>query len=141
MKAYTTYSKAERLVKAGLNTNTADMYYAEGMFDKPVPHKDWMPRIAPYKEVSKMNRGGAYGNIFPCWSLTALLNIIDNNGLIYDISNDKNREFEVLVYKADYTNQEVKFHHTEHFIIDMIIWLLKNNYIKKAKEGLNYDIP
>ena len=72
-------------------------------------------------------------NLIPCWSLAALLNIIDNNGLIYDISNDKNMEFEILVYEANYISQEVKFHHTEHSIVDMITWLLEHNYIKSNK--------
>ena len=117
MKAYTTIEESKQLIEAGLDVNTADGYCQYR-----------------WKEVTQNHCFQAnYGEKMPCWSLAALLNIINNNGLIYDISNDKNREFEILVYEANYISQEVKFHHTEHSIVDMIIWLLENNYIKSSK--------
>lgn len=117
MNAYTTIEESKQLIEAGLDVNTADGY---------LQYK--------WEEVTQNQHFQAeYGEKIPCWSLAALLNIIDNNGLVYDASNDKNREFEILVYKADYISQEVKFHHTEHSIIDMITWLLEHNYIKSNK--------
>ena len=117
MNAYTTIEESKQLIEAGLDISTADGY---------IQHK--------WEEISQNHHFQTdYGEKIPCWSLAALLNIIDSNSLIYDISNDKNREFEILVYEANYINQEVKFHHTEHSIVDMIIWLLENNYIKSNK--------
>jgi hypothetical protein len=128
MNAYTTIEESKQLIEAGLDVNTADMFYVvdgEEIYTNPVNID---------KLFCDKNKFPYYmDNDIPAWSLAALLNIIDNNDLVYDISNDKNREFKILVYKADYTNQEVKFHHTEHSIVDMITWLLENNYIKSNK--------
>ena len=124
MNAYTTIEESKQLIEAGLDVNTADMYYEEVYLNKnDEPCYITLPKIGKSKFIAPRQN-------LPCWSLTALLNVIDSNGLIYDISNDKNREFEILVYEANYISQEVKFHHTEHSIVDMIIWLLENNYIK-----------
>jgi hypothetical protein len=84
MNAYTTIEESKQLIKAGLDINTADGY---------LRHK--------WGEITQNHHFQAeYGEKIPCWSLIALLNIIDSNNLIYDISNDKNREFEILVYEA-----------------------------------------
>jgi hypothetical protein len=121
MNAYTTIEESKQLIEAGLDVNTADMYFPDYTEITEIREK---PRPVEYIDDK---------NYPPCWSLAALLNIIDNNDLVYDISNDKNREFKILVYEANYISQEVKFHHTEHSIVDMITWLLENNYIKSNK--------
>lgn len=128
MNAYTTIEEAKQLIEAGLDVNTADMFWQ--ISDEPSMWEYDNPHIY-VGEKPKLMMKWLYA--VPAWSLAALLSIIDSNNLVYDISNDKNREFKILVYKADYTNQEVKFHHTEHSIVDMIIWLLENNYIKYNK--------
>lgn len=128
MKAYTTIEESKRLIEAGLDVNTADMCYIQTPIDeyRPVAYN------LEYCNQLKQQRGSNM-NLIPCWSLAALLNIIDKNDLIYDISNDKNREYKIIVYNPDYIKQKLKFHHTEHTIVDMIIWLLENNYIKSNK--------
>ena len=128
MKAYTTIEESKQLIEAGLDVNTADMFWQTS--DEPSLREYTNPHIYVGEEPKLMLK---WLYTIPAWSLAALLNIIDNNGLVYDISNDKNREFEILVYEANYISQEVKFHHTEHSIVDMITWLLENNYIKSNK--------
>ena len=128
MNAYTTIEESKQLIEARLDVNTADMFWQ--VSDEPSMWEYTNPRIYVGKNPKLMLK---WLYAVPAWSLAALLNIIDNNGLIYDISNNKNREFEILVYEANYISQEVKFHHTEHSIVDMIIWLLENNYIKSNK--------
>lgn len=125
---YITIEQSKKLVELGLNPDTADMCYIQTPIDeyRPVAYS------LEYCNQLKQQRGSDM-NLIPAWSLTALLNIIDSNGLIYDISNDKNREFEILVYEVNYISQEVKFHHTEHSIVDMITWLLEHDYIKPNK--------
>ena len=128
MNAYTTIEESKQLIEAGLDVNTANMFWQ--VSDEPSLWEYTHPHIYVGEKPKLMMR---FIYAVPAWSLTALLNIIDSNDLIYDISNDKNREFEILVYEANYISQEVKFHHTEHSIVDMIIWLLENNYIKSNK--------
>lgn len=128
MNAYTTIEESKQLIEAGLDVNTADMFYHRS-------NKRDEYLISTGTNPAIINKRFSYRNgyVIPCWSSIALLNIIDNNDLVYDISNDKNRKFKILVYKPDYINQKVKFCHTEHHIVDMIIWLLENNYIKSNK--------
>lgn len=126
MNAYTTIEESKQLIEAGLDVNTADMFY----YRRPTGKSKYgvFPDFKPEGRLEVFTKVD-----LPCWSLAALLNIIDSNNLVYDISNEKNREFEALVYSADYIEQELKFYHNEHSIVDMIIWLLKNNYIKSNK--------
>lgn len=129
MNAYTTIEQSKKLLELGLNSETADACYDVG-YGQIKAHIECENFTSYFTNDEYPELKDRY---IPCWSLVALLNIIDNNGLVYDISNDKNREFAILVYEADYTNQEVKFHHTEHSVVDMIIWLLEHNYIKSNK--------
>lgn len=127
MNAYTTIEQSKQLIEVGLNTDTADMYTYGSKFFGALSCFNNQTIVGNYSLLENKD------DVYPCWSLAALLNIIDSNGLIYDISNDKNREFKVLIYNADYVDQEIKFYHTEHTIVDTIIWLLENNYIKSNK--------
>ena len=125
MKHYTTIEQSKKLVELGLNPDTADMhivnqnYGDHGCFEIGLEYHAW--------DACHVD------GYIPCWSLGALLDIINNNNLVYDISNDKHRDFEILVYRAYYIEQKLKFYHNEHTIVDMIVWLLKNGYIKTEK--------
>ena len=130
---YTSIKQSKKLLELGLNPETADMYWG---YDD---HYTTTPKEKDYSIIAdSLNPSCGWDNVdpylIPCWSFGALLDIINSNNLVYDISNDKNREFEILVYSADYIEQELKFYHTEHTVVDMVVWLLKNGYIKTEKK-------
>ena len=128
MNAYTTIEESKQLIEAGLDVNTADMFWQ--VSDDPSMWEYNDPHIF-VGEKPKLMLKWLYA--VPAWSLAALLNIIDNNNIVYDICNDKNRDFKILVYDAEYIKQTLKFYYTENNIVEEIIWLLKNNYIKSNK--------
>ena len=73
MNAYTTIEESKQLIEAGLDVNTADGY---------LRHK--------WEEITQNHHFQAeYGEKIPCWSLAALLNIIDNNNIAYFRDNCK----------------------------------------------------
>ena len=125
---YTTIEQSKKLVELGLNPDTADMCYIQ----TPADEYRLTAYNLEYCNNLKQQRGSDM-SLIPCWSLGALLDIINNNNLVYDITNDKHRDFEILVYKAYYIEQKLKFYHNEHTIVDMIVWLFKNGYIKTEK--------
>ena len=131
MNHYTSIAQSKKLLELDLNPKTSDCNWQH-----TPGYENYEGKITGFWDEPEWGQSGDSKDL-PCWSLGALLDIINSNNLVYDISNDKNREFEILVYKADYINQEVKFHHTEHTIVDMIIWLLENNYIKSNKNETN----
>ena len=132
MNAYTTIEESKQLIEAGLDVNTQDMYYQQCCSMLTGEYK-WKPFIGEHLAIRENLFSYRNGYTMPCWSLAALLNIIDNNNIVYDICNDKNRDFKILVYDAEYIKQTLKFYHTENNITDMIIWLLEHNYIKSNK--------
>lgn len=130
---YTTIEESKQLIEAGLDVNTADMLYLCYKFT----YTKYGYTDISYHPIFKSEKDFYTSTNdkldLPCWSLKALLNIIDNNSLIYDITNDKNRDFEILVYSVNYIKQGLEFHHTEHTIVDMVVWLLEHGYIKNKK--------
>ena len=117
MNAYTTIEESKQLIEAGLDVNTADGY---------LRHR--------WKEVTQNHCFQAeYGEKIPCWSLAALLNIIDNNNIAYALRNTRNSESKYFI-SVKVINQEGN-HQTFDFdkIIGCITWLLEHDYIKPNK--------
>lgn len=121
---WTNFYQSSKLLKAGLDGETADMY---------IPQEDNTPRIVE----TSLKEHHAY---YPCWSLGRLIWLIPEN---YRISLDINyqrfsvsNEFSLLKRRDIYSSVCV-FHTDNNNLIDSvveaIIWLLENNNINKVK--------
>lgn len=85
---YTTEEQSRQLIKAGLDVNTADMW-AERNFSSDISVKWNTARFLPLlKKQSELddrdkffvvNKQKLFKAILPCWSLSALINIIKQN--------------------------------------------------------------
>lgn len=121
MNAYTTIEESKQLIEAGLDINTADMYFPDDMEITEIREK---PRPVEYIE----DKGYP-----PCWSLAALLNIINNNNIAYRLRNTCNSESKYFI-SVKVINQEGNY---QIFDFDKmfgcITWLLEHNYIKSNK--------
>jgi hypothetical protein len=104
---WTTLEQSKKLVEAGLDPNTADMsvFEAEG--------KQYVYAHKP-DDI----------NCTPCWSLGALLNVMDSPKIFYRIECTCG-ETEVHVSGSG-------FYKYFDNIIDTIFWLLENGYIEKV---------
>ena len=119
MNAYTTIEESKQLIEAGLDINTADMVF----------EKNDVPKVHPIRYYEPYSRE----YLIPCWSLAALLNIIDNNNIAYALRNTRNSESKYFI-SVKVINQEGN-HQTFDFekMIGCITWLLEHNYIKSNK--------
>ena len=117
MNAYTTIEESKQLIEAGLDINTADGYLQ-----------------AHWEEITTNHHFEAdYGEKIPCWSLAALLNIINNNDIPYKLKNSRKSEsgyiLTVKVINIVGNRMPVDFDK----IVDCITCLLEHNYIKPNK--------
>jgi len=131
---WTSLEQSKRLVEAGLNPYTADMYYYD---------KDEIPRIFFIKEAemsvkSKMKTTKLYN---PCWSLGKLISLMPKSiphgdELLIFVSKDK---YNVGYFSfIDRISYDVTHNEIEDTMIDSvvknIVYLLNNGYIKKAND-------
>ena len=78
MKSYTDLSQSKKL-KEILPLESADMHYARIEDDDET--RDWTVYLSPFPKICSL-----YVENLPCWSLTALLNILPSSTL--DSSDD-----------------------------------------------------
>ena len=132
MNAYTTLEESKQLIEAGLDVNTQDMYYQQ-CNSKLTGKYEWKPFIGEHLAIRENLFSYRNGYTKPCWSLAALLNIIDNNNIAYRLRNTRNSESKYFI-SVKVINQEGN-HQTFEFdkIIGCITWLLEHNYIKSNK--------
>lgn len=119
---WTTIKQVEKLIKAGIDATTADMY---------IPQEDNTPRVL---EIS-LEAHHAY---YPCWSFGRLIELIPDN---YRASLDRNyqrfslsNEFTLSRYETINSGRVVFHADNENpvdSIVEAIIWLLKNDHIRK----------
>lgn len=125
MKAYTTIEESKRLIEAGLDVNTADMCYDLYEDDTTIPLDKRTPLCCSINELEVKEY------LMPCWSLAALLNIINQNNITYHLYSDFNNEGEcIVVSHVDKYGMEA--YAVKATVTECILWLLKENYI-------NYD--
>lgn len=131
---WTTLEEAKKLVDAGLDPNTADMYYIKEPFMQIELHT----RIDKFAE-----KIGGYPiekeNHYPCWSLGALLKLIPKNIKVndesfqfymsYDNTNKWSSVYESAFFKRRFFCSV--FPNQMELLINVILWLLHNNHIKK----------
>lgn len=121
---YTTIEQSKKILELGLSRDTADMVYKYNFL---LESNDTTPKV-----VNGNLHDTTLKNI-PCWSLGALLDVMPryiqinskhigltiditfvHNGIVTDSHHIKNNTF-----------LEAAF--------NMVVWLLKNNYIKKGE--------
>lgn len=121
MKHYTSIEQSKKLLELGLNPDTADMVYFKFLVSTP-NSKDWewgnLPMILgdiPRKEIPE--------ETLPCWSLSALLELMPIGA---HIEKRNNSYACYIVYNKPYeADTPIETAYT------MIVWLLENNYITK----------
>lgn len=142
IKGWTTIEQSKILLNAGLDPNTADMYYSAYITyanGKPVREPKYDLIAYPYKDKSSMVVGFTKVDYIPCWSLGALeelmpksLNwhslIIIGNQVIY-------ASIEEWVHNGK-TTHECCENTLIDSVISMVIWLLENNYIEKGEQNV-----
>ncbi len=134
MQHYTTTEQSKKLAELGLSPKTADMYY----FCDPTPAGNIMHPTFIIVEEHLCSRLPEYdkGDI-PCWSLGTLLELMPKIQ-----EDDKCCGFYPIIRKGWVDNQWYCLY-TVHITrgydnstdaaFEMIVWLLKNNYIKKGE--------
>lgn len=138
---WTTIEQSKKLVAAGLDQNTADMHIIdwrtekEGYFDTSLCYSKW---------DAEHVRG-----YLPCWSIGTLIELLpktietkkpknlyfpeilpSNNCVAYTALNE-NKKYVFLKLFATGTESDATLIDN---IIEMIVWLLGNGYIKKGNK-------
>ena len=124
MQHYTTIEQSKKLVELGLNPDTADMYIYKNVYTGALSCFNNRTLIGNYSSLE--DKAVAY----PCWSLAALLDIINNNDIPYRLRNNRNSKSGYIL-----SVQLINHKGMNDFnkIVDCITWLLENNYIKSNK--------
>ena len=115
---WTTLEEAKKLVDAGLDPSTADMCY---IIDDETKKYREVPIALPYTNYT------AKEFYIPCWSLGALKNIVEEE-LGKDFSCE-NGEWIIIVWTDTWGYKHYYFEE----IVNCVIWLIQNGYIKKAR--------
>ena len=114
MRAYTTLEESKALVDAGLDPKTADMHYTLA--------EDYSIFILyADNEVAHNDR------VIPCWSLAALLNLLESNRIHYNLMyRSYDTELHIYRYKSPDS-----YEYSEWFEepVNAILWLLENKYL------------
>ena len=138
---YTTLEQSKKLVELGLDTKTADMCWTNHRYG---PMRSSLTiaakTISEYKNLLKRFADDSDSTVFyPAWSLGALLNampvyIIIDEVYSWNISPGYDGN-ELWIYYEDLNHETVlKITTGKNLIeaaINMIAWLLENDYIKK----------
>ena len=134
-KYYTDYHQQEKLVKLGIDPNTADFSFTNkiGRYTYSYIHEYFLPysEAVYHKESSEC--------IYPCWSVGALIDLLPNtislkNGScrrVIDVWDWQHR----VCYM--YPNSQECFFHCElggnlfDCVYNMLIFLIENGYFSK----------
>jgi len=135
---WSTFEQSKRLIEAGLDPETADMFYVnvdECLYSAfPMPNHNNI-----FKKQTCDN---------PCWSLGVLIDLLPktietnnpknlyfkeiflaNNGIAYIACNEHKEMVFLKMFGTGVEGNEALIDNT----VSMICWLLDNNYIKKEK--------
>ena len=132
---WTTLEQSKKLVEAGLNPNTADMYYY-------IDELSLIYDDASYSDIVDLfNLDGMDDNLTPCWSLGALIGLMPDTISIgtktyclwiNTISCGYYRMKENLPTSGDCLFSSFKYNNLNP-IYECIVFLLENNYINKGE--------
>ena len=140
---YTSIEQSKKLLKLGLNPESADMwysYYGNSKYNPTIAYKGQQWFLCQI-------RNSLHDDI-PCWSLGALLEVMPEQIIYSDF-----KPFPLGLFKGN-KEEHSKYGHywIQYFATDsggahiqtnghspieaaysMVVWLLENNYIKKEK--------
>lgn len=121
---WTTLEEAKLLVEAGLDPNTADMRYEENNYELL---DEWVayPFGGDIKNFDVLKKEFPNSVFYPCWSLGALKNIVEEE-FGKDFSYE-NGEWIIIVWTGTWGYKHYYFEE----IVNCVIWLIQNGYIKK----------
>lgn len=124
MKHYTTLEQSKKLIELGLNPNTADMFWSTE-FDMVI--------CTPYLTKSDFETLVPMCESIPCWSLGALLEVMPDG--VQTNSNRTGVSVDItFVHNGVVTDSHgVKNNTYIEAAYNMVVWLLKNGYIKKGE--------
>jgi hypothetical protein len=141
MKYYTDIEQSKKLVDLGLDPNTADMTWGEEL-DNITKKLEWKVTVNLNVAIKDNLFSYRKGYVIPCWSVGALMEIlpsaIESNGHYYCLKFGKlanETEWYVSYEWEGWTAKIMKGKLMDNAIYDMIIWLLKNNYINTVNKG------
>lgn len=131
---WTTLEQSKKLIEAGLDPNTADMFYTSlDMHETP-----WVWNSKPFLHLTDV----------PCWNLGKLIELMPktietkkpknlyfpeilpaSNGVAYTALNESK---EMVFLKMFTTGTESNATLMDN-MVSMVCWLLENNYIKREE--------
>ena len=118
-KICTSIEQSQRLIELGIDIKTADMFW-----DMAEPDKRRKPIVGPISDYFDMEDWAV-----PAWSLTALLNLIQDNIKIEKTLFDQSDMFTYSIIGDAY---EYHSHEHENLVdaaFEMVCWLLETGEI------------
>jgi len=141
MNHYTTIEQSKKLMELGLSPNTADMCY---------PH--FIRHGAnTYDEIPEIAEEIDYPYEMPCWSLGALLKLMPKTisvpvdersacfyNLEWQFANDNSLRY-IATNRGEclidiYSDHDIGGKSFIETVLEMVVWLIENNYIKTQKK-------
>lgn len=138
---WTTLEESERLAKAGLDSNTADMTYRKWK-TKNGKHQ-WEAECTQYaKYLEEDGDGGKFPEylIKPCWSLGKLFDLlpetINGEGFQFGkhLESYDDSEFEIEYYSSQ-CRRTLEWWHGEvmiEVVVNALVWLSEHGHIEKT---------
>lgn len=120
---WTSIEQSKKLIEAGLPIETADMHYINDKHPGCVPYQEWLQGT----------------EITPCWSLGALIELMPKENKLPFLDSNPFIGFGDGVYRCVYLNGDWESSHQTigntaiDACVNMILFLLENNYIKKGE--------
>lgn len=111
MRHYTSIEQSKKLIEAGLDPETADMWYAERYTGHHKPNGLWYTNEEPFYYLSLLqpSKGNCSIDVIkdiPCWSIGALLGIVPQSIM--------GGRFNFFLEKTDGDNYFVGYYDTEN---------------------------
>ena len=121
-KICTSLEQSKKLIELGIDVNTADMYYGYD-YNSPIGGYEEDAQIIPQSEFNE--HFVLFPEDIPVWSLTALLNLIQDNIKIEKTLFDQSDMFTHSIIGDAY-----EYHSHEHknlvdAAFEMVCWLLE----------------
>lgn len=117
MVGYTTIEQSKKVISLGLDPNTADMYY-----------RTIINGIATTSDIPIIGKRTTEWDI-PCWSLTALLELIP----LYTLEQTTDGKVIVVSEIGQYSKCSEAWDNPIDAVFEMVCWLIEQGHIKVNK--------